>query len=251
MAKLLSEKYVQQYLIINQFALNPERDMVVYKLFSTESTVSWDEIWYLIKDFSTKFFLNRFRQEAQTDERQYVRKYFKLFTARLQMKQGNYKEARMLLDEILRDPNMDTEYEKLFVARVYQAQAECALERKDNLAYDNLIYKLYTFYPQLIPNSGLKINMRLNVLGQADDKVVERLKDCNINWINKTNTPAPEAYIRFSGTGNKKRISYYVMDASGEYAVQQQSFAYSKPEAAAVQLAYKLFNIGMKEAEKK
>lgn len=251
MAKLLSEKYVQQYLIINQFALNPERDMVVYKLFSTESTVSWDEIWYLIKDFSTKFFLNRFRQETQTDERQYVRKYFKLFTARLQMKQGNYKEARMLLDEILRDPNMDTEYEKLFVARVYQAQAECALERKDNLAYDNLIYKLYTFYPQLIPNSGLKINMRLNVLGQADDKVVERLKDCNINWINKTNTPAPEAYIRFSGTGNKKHISYYVMDASGEYAVQQQSFAYSKPEAAAVQLAYKLFNIGMKEAEKK
>lgn len=251
MAKLLSEKYVQQYLIINQFALNPERDMVVYKLFSTESTVSWDEIWYLIKDFSTKFFLNRFRQEAQTDERQYVRKYFKLFTARLHIKQGNYKEARMLLDEILRDPNMDTEYEKLFVARVYQAQAECALERKDNLAYDNLMYKLYTFYPQLIPNSGLKINMRLNVLGQADDKVTQRLKDCNINWINKSNAPAPEAYISFSGTGNKKRISYYVMDASGEYAVQQQSFAYSNPEAAAVQLAYKLFNIGMKEAEKK
>jgi tetratricopeptide (TPR) repeat protein len=45
MAKLQSEKYLQQFLIINQFAQNPERDRVVYKLFSTESTVSWDEVW--------------------------------------------------------------------------------------------------------------------------------------------------------------------------------------------------------------
>lgn len=251
MAKLLSEKYVQQYLIINQFAMNPERDKVVYKLFSTESTVGWDEIWYLIKDFSTKFFLKRFEKESQTDDRKYVRKYFNLFVAKLQMKQGNYKEARLLLDEILRDPNMDAEYEKLFIARVYQAQAECALERKDNLAYSNIVYKLYQFYPQLIPNSGLKMNMRLRVVGDEDSKVIERLKACNINWVDNSNVPAPEAYVSFSGTGNKKRIKYYVMDKSGEYAVQEQSFAYSKPEVAAVQLAYKLFNIGMKEVEKK
>lgn len=251
MAKLLSEKYVQQYLIINQFAMNPERDKVVYKLFSTESTVGWDEIWYLIKDFSTRFFLKRFEKESQTDDRKYVRKYFKLFVAKLQMKQGNYKEARLLLDEILRDPNMDAEYEKLFIARVYQAQAECALERKDNLAYSNIVYKLYQFYPQLIPNSGLKMNMRLRVVGDEDSKVIERLKACNINWVDNSNVPAPEAYVSFSGTGNKKRIKYYVMDKSGEYALQEQSFAYSKPDVAAVQLAYKLFNIGMKEAEKK
>ncbi|HLO70682.1 MAG TPA: hypothetical protein VK167_07430 [Flavipsychrobacter sp.] len=249
MAKLLSEKYVQQYLIINQFAMNPERDKVVYKLFSTESTVSWDEIWYLIKDFSTKFFLKRFEKEAQTDDRKYVRKYFKLFVAKLQMKQGNYKEARMLLDEILRDPNTDSEYEKLFLARVIQAQAECVQERKDNLAYDNLMYKLYVLYPQLIPNSGLKMNMQLHVVGQADEKVVERLKACNINWTGSSNN-APEAYISFSGSGNKKRINYYVMDKRGEYIVQQNSFAYSKPETAAVQLAYKLFNIGVKDTDK-
>src|SRR5690606_34096240 len=47
MGQVLSEKYVQQFLIINQFAMNPERDRVIYKLFSTESTVSWDEVWYL------------------------------------------------------------------------------------------------------------------------------------------------------------------------------------------------------------
>src|SRR5690606_38198078 len=68
MSQLLGEKYLQQFLIINQFAQNPERDRVIYKLFSTESTVSWDEIWYLIKDFSTRFFLNRFEKELETDD---------------------------------------------------------------------------------------------------------------------------------------------------------------------------------------
>ena len=47
-AQSTAERLMQQYLIINQFAQNPERDRVVYTLFSTESTVSWDEIWYLI-----------------------------------------------------------------------------------------------------------------------------------------------------------------------------------------------------------
>src|SRR5690606_41849878 len=58
-ARLTADKYFRQFLIINQFAQNPERDRVIYKLFSSESTVAWDEIWLLIKDFSTQFFLDR------------------------------------------------------------------------------------------------------------------------------------------------------------------------------------------------
>src|SRR5690606_4036493 len=123
MGRLYFDKYMQQFLIISQFSQNPERDRVIYKLFATESTVSWDEVWYLIKDFSTRFFLNRFRTEMQTDERKSVNKYFKLFVAKLQMKQGNYDEARRMLNEVLADPNIDQEYEKLFVARVFQSQA--------------------------------------------------------------------------------------------------------------------------------
>jgi hypothetical protein len=247
MTQLLSEKYMQQFLIINQFAQNPERDRVIYKLFSAESTVSWDEVWYLTKDFSTQFFLDRFQKELQTDTRKYVRKYFKLFVARLQMKQDNYKEARILLDQILQDPDIDVDYERLFIARVYQAQAECAEKRKDNAAYKEWVYRMYRLYPQLVPDAGLKMNMQLVVTGQADDEVVNRLKACNINWVNNS---APKAYISFSGSGNKKRIDYYVTDISGNYIVEKQSFAYSKPEQAGVDLAYRLFNIGGKMPEK-
>lgn len=247
MARYLGEQYMQQFLIINQFAQNPERDRVIYKLFATESTVSWDEVWYLVKDFSTRFFLDRFSKEVQTDERKYIRKYFKLFVARLKMKQGDYTEARRMLDGILTDPNIDQEYEQLFLARVYQAEAECAAERKDDVAYNQWVYRMYLAFPQLIPNTGLKMNMRLHVSGQVNNEVVNRLKDCNINWANN-GIPAIEAYAIFTGNGPKKRIEYYVTDASGKELVARQSFTYTKPETAGVQLAYKLFGIGGKDA---
>jgi hypothetical protein len=250
MAQLLGEKYLQQFLIINQFAQNPERDRVIYKLFSTESTVSWDEIWYLIRDFSTRFFLDRFKKEAQTDDRKYINKYFKLFIARLEMKQGNYKEARKILEAIMRDPNTDGEYEKLFIARVYQAQAECAKERKDNTDYSRWVYLMYQLYPQLIPDAGLMMKMNLHTSGNTDKVVVDRLKDCNIGWAGAGSNTA-EAYVIFSGTGNKKRIEYYVLDQRGNYIVQKQGFNYQKPAEAGIALAYRLFNIGGKDANAK
>ena len=248
MSKLLGQKYMQQFLIINQFAQNPERDRVIYKLFSTESTVSWDEIWYLIKDFSTQFFLDRFTKEAQTDNRKYIRKYFQLFIAKLQMKQDNYKEARKTLDAILQNPDMDQQYEKLFIARVYEAEAECAKERKDKTAYNDWMYRLCQEYPQLVPNSGLEPNMQLQVSGNVDNKVVSRLKACSINWVTNSSVPSLSAYMIFNGQGEKRRIDYYVLDKSGNYVVPRQTCSYNtrRSEDAGVDMAYRIFNIGGK-----
>jgi hypothetical protein len=246
MAQLMGQKYLQQFLIINQFAQNPERDRVIYKLFSTESTVTWDEVWYLIRDFSTQFFLDRFRHEAQTDNRRYIHKYFELFVARLEMKQGKYADAGIILDGLLREQNTDVQYEKLFVARLYQAEAECAKERNDYEAYNDWVYRMYLTFPQLLPYTGLQGNVSLHIIGQADTRVVERLKACNINWVTNSSIPAPQAYISFTRNGNKKDIQYYVIDKTGERIVEKQSFAYQKPEDAGTSLAYRLFNIGGK-----
>lgn len=239
----LTDKYLQQFLIINQFAQNPERERVIYKLFSTENVVSWDEVWYLIKDFSTRYFLRRFSEEAATDDRQYITKYFKFFTARLMMEQGKYTEASAILQVLLRDPNMDAEYEQLFIARTYQALAECADEQDKKRERDEWLNKLYNIYPQLVPYSGLKMNMTLHVSGDVDKEVVDRLKDCNINWV-RGDIPSPEAYVIFTGTGKKKTITYYVIDRSGRYIVERQTFPWQKAEKTGVELAYRLFNIG-------
>lgn len=241
MAKMLGDKYSQQFLIINQFAQNPERDRVIYKLFSTESTVSWDEVWQLISDFSTQYFITRFEKEVQTDERRYIRKYFKYFIARLKIKMDDHDEARILLNEVLNDPDIDVEYEKLFLARVYEAQAMCAQERDDKAAYADWMNKMFAVYPQLIPFSGLQMNMNLQVTGTAPE-VVERLKDFNINWT--SNTPAPTAYVSFTEGKEQKQITYWVNDADGNIIVPQQRFGYDNIERAGLQLAYRLFNVG-------
>lgn len=242
MGKNLTEIYAQQFLIINQLAQNPERERVIYKLFSSESTVSWDEIWYLIRDFSTNFFLDRFKKEAETTKRVKVKKYFQLFNARLYMKQDNYKEAKKLLDGALADQNIDREFEKLFLARVYQAQAECAKEKKDDASYAQWVYKMYLTYPQLVPFSGLQMTMNLHTSGAVDKAVVDRLKSCNMKWAHTGNSV--EAYMIFSNVGKSKSIEYYVLDKSGRYIVPRQTCFYKNSEPAGVDMAYRLCGVG-------
>ncbi len=244
MSGKMAEKYTQQFLIINQFAQNPERDRVIYKLFSNESTVSWDEIWYLIHDYSTQYFVKRFEHEAATDKRKYIRKYFKLFSARLKIKQGKYQEAKNELDRLIRTPDIEPEYEKMFMARLYQAEAECAKELKNINDLNDWMYKLYMTYPQVVPFSGLQMNMTLHVSGTADNAVVKKLKDYNINWVTNSSIPSVSAYITFSGSGDKKTITYYVVDRNGNYLVQKQGFTWKKSDEAAQSLAYRLFDIG-------
>ena len=251
MASKLSEKYLQQFLIINQFAQNPERERVIYKLFSTESTVSWDEIWYLIHDFSAQYFIDRFQKEAETDNRPYIRKYFELFSTRLQMQQGKYQAAKPVLDKLLHDPNSDPEYEKLFTARVYEAEALCAKQLKNEAAQNDWLYRLYVLYPQLAPYCGMPINMTLHISGDVDKDVEERLRACNINWVTNSSIPAPQVYVIFTRNGSKKDITYYVTDKAGNYIVPKQSFAWQKADETGTALAYRLFNIGGKDPEEK
>ncbi len=251
MSRKMSDKYLQQFLIINQFAQNPERDRVIYKLFSTESTVSWDEIWYLIHDFSTNFFVRRFEQEAVNEKRERIRKYFALFVARLKMQQGKYDEGKKILERVRLDPNVDPEYEKLFVARIYQAEAECAAHDKNEAAKNDWLYRMYKFYPQLVPFTGMQMNMNLHVTGTTDKEVENSLRSCNINWVTDLSVPAPDAYVSFHAAGNKKTITYYVIDRSGNTIVPKQTFAWQKADEAGKTLAYRLFNIGGKEEEEK
>lgn len=242
-------KYLLQYLIVNQFAMNPERDLVIYRLFSTESTVTWDEIWYLMRDFSTNFFYEKFQAELKDDQRKAVKKYFKLYIARLQMKKGNYTEAQKILYDILNNERTDLEYEKLFVARTYETLAECAKEKKNTSEYNESLYSFYTNFPQLLPYSDLKPNLRLNIIGTPDQKVVDRLKDCNINWVKDGNTPAAEVTLKFTTSGKKKIVRYDVMDKRGREIVKRDNYTYTKPEEAGVILAYRLFNIDRKTAQ--
>jgi hypothetical protein len=90
------------------------------------------------------------------------------------------------------------------------------------------------------------------VSGIADEKVVKRLKSCNINFVTNSSVPAPEAYLIFSQKGNRKSVEYYVLDKAGNTIVEHQIMGYNETdEDVGVQLAYRLFNIGGKAAPDK
>lgn len=248
MSSMLGDKYLQQFLIINQFALNPERDRVIYKLFSTESVVSWDEIWYLIKDFSTRFFISKYQDELVNDKRPLLKKYFKLFLARLKMRQGNYKDAETILTEAAADNTRQEDFEQLFNARVCEALVKCEKENDKRSLADEWMYKYYITFPQLVPFSSERCNMRLITSGNVDKDVIARLKDCNIHFVDDISIPAPVAYVSFSHISDRNRIEYYVLDKTGAYVVEKQAFSYKKADEAGKSLAYRLFNIGDRPA---
>jgi len=242
MVKLASERYLQAFVIINQFAQNPERDQVIYNLFSTESTISWDEVYDLISNFSARYFIRKFEASARTDPRPAVRKYFQLMVARLHVQEGEYKEAQPILNSILHEPGIDLSYEKLFLARTYEALAKCAEGRDQPTERDTWLYKLYQIYPQLIPFSGMKMPMQLQIVCAPDPGVISRLKSCNINFGSSGATI--RAQLQFFTKGKLKLVNYSVIDGMGNYIVPQQSYSYSDVNVAGVSLAYRLYGVG-------
>jgi hypothetical protein len=159
------------------------------------------------------------------------------------MKQGNYSEAYKTLEAIGKEATIDNEFEKLFIARYYEAMAGYAQKKGDVSLYNEHIYRFYTHYPQLLPYSDLKANMRLTILGAADQAVINRLKACNINWIKDRNVPAPDVFLKFSNDGKKKNVTFYVNTPQGKEIVAREDYNYQDAETAGIAIAYKLFRI--------
>ncbi len=243
-AKLTVEKYSLQFLIINQFANNPERDQVIYKLFSTESTVSFDEVWHLIAGFSTNYFLEKFEQEIMNDKRPDVKRYYRLFMAKLLMKKGEYSDAYTQLATIREDKRIDTEYEKLLLARVDEAMITCNIERKRSNENETLMRHLLTTYPQLLPFSGIEVPMRLhsNEKSDTERKIIASLKSANIHWVTDLSVPAADVYVQFAQKGNISTIQYRTVWGSDVIAGPDE-ISYTDPSVAKLLPLY-IFNIG-------
>lgn len=241
-AQLTTEKYVQQFLIIQQFAQNPERDRVIYKLFSTESTVTWDEVWLLIRDFSTSFFYERFKKQLAEDKRTSIHKYYEYVLGNLLMKKGDYPQAMRYFDKVLAHPELDKDYEKLLLARTLLAKATCAQALDDDRGYRQYLYDAYCQYPQLIPYSGLRMSLQLR-MGNAPEGFIAALKKLHIDWESNSQN-APIAHIQFVGSGQSLRIAFSVTDSNGKAIIAPQTMPYKQLETTATELAYRLFGIG-------
>ena len=139
-------------------AADPERDKVIYTLFSSENLVNFDEVWNMIDGFGNKYFIDVYSKLLQDDKRPKLKKYFRYFLGKLYLSEGNKSEAKKYFEQVLDDPEINDEYQKLLCARACEGMALTSSTETDKEFWT---YKMYESFPQLVPHSDLKMRFRI------------------------------------------------------------------------------------------
>jgi Tfp pilus assembly protein PilF len=239
------EKYTIQYFLINQFANNPERDLVIYKLFSTESTIGYDEVWYLIKDFSTDFFIKKFKSTIENDKRPLISKYFKLYLAKLYLQKKDYDAANSILNELNAGKKDLGEYDKLYLARLNEATAVCATQIGSKEDIINNATAMLENYPQLIPFSTQRVPtiiMYSGPFGKTEQSIISKLRNSNVGFSElKQATAELKLEFREINTQTECVVSYRIND---KYICAQRIINYKNANEAVDLIIQAMYSIG-------
>lgn len=246
-AEIKLEQYIIQMLIFNQLSSNPERAEVYYRLFASEATISFDEIFYMIKDYGRSYFIKEFGKQIESDERNIIRKYFKLFQGKLYIEKGDTRKALRVLEDVYnQDLIEDNEYEKLYLARLYEALALAneSSGTKGNL--EKFRNQFYQTYPQLVPYSPVKMKFKIETKideVESSKQILSDLKAFNIDFeTNGDNLPVFR--LNFGKTADNKDIVEYSVESSwGTKIVKPSSIVYTDTKDVAKRLVYSIFNL--------
>lgn len=252
---LEAEKLLLEYNVVNALANNPERKRIIYDLFCSETTVTFDESLYLLKDFSTSYFINKYEQYKQNDRRQKLYKYFKFYAARFKYESGKENEALNDCEEILKSSmqenssltgqEIDVEHEKLLLARLHELMALSVDEESEASAFNK--NRMLEEFPQLVPFAGLDLKMNI-IYGGHDDDVIKQIKediaDSKIEQVNSFDASTPIATIDFL-----KKDKYYVAtlnvkSGSGKGIVIKHQLIFKNADKTAGELILRLFGKG-------
>jgi predicted negative regulator of RcsB-dependent stress response len=237
--------FLNRLVLLNQLAANPEREDVFFRIFSSESTVTFDEIMSALHDaFDNKYFVRLYEKFLDDDKRSFIKKYIRLYLACIYTARGEKSKALQHLDKITDIEYIDSEYEVLFQARVYELYARISTtseKRKENLL------KFYYTYPQLVPYSGLRMSFRLEVnsngTNKTEDVILQKLQNYNIDIADKKAIDMPKAKISFTNNGKTDIMEFEVVNASAQTIVPRTKIPYDNTDIATRKLVYGLFNI--------
>lgn len=237
-------KMLLQYVVVNQMAANPERDRTVYDLFCGESTTTFDEAFYLIKDFSPTYFIKKYQDYQKTDDRKNLQRYFKLLTYQMQWKNGDEQQAFDGYKQMVKEVLLDTSNERLFLGRLYEGLSK-GYEKEGNERDQNFYTNaLFEEYPQLLPFSGLPMAITLSTSGTDDSntrKVLKEIKGCNIRWVDQPDGNTAVANISFEKKGDKYEATVNVKSGLNKSAVVNEKMIFKDTEGAGKELALRLF----------
>lgn len=227
-------------LLASLIAENPEREQVLYSLFSPENLITFDEVWSVIEGFGNEYFIDIYKKKLETDKRPELKKYFLYVLGKLYLEEGDESEAKKYFSNALSATlSENDQYETLLTGRIYEglALASSGDER------ENYIQQLYKTYPQLLPFTSLEMEFKLQLpdeLSEVDEEIVDGLSSTSIGFSDGANVPV--VVLSFS-SDNAKTISYAVR--SGDHVLTQGSLEVENDhlEDAGKLLAYRLFKI--------
>ncbi|MDR2066038.1 MAG: hypothetical protein LBP85_10090 [Prevotellaceae bacterium] len=248
LANIASNKlkfFLNQLVLLNQLAANPEREHVFFNIFSSESTVTFDEIMQALQDaFDNKYFIRFYEKFLDDSKRGFIRKYIKLYLAYIYTERGEKSKAFQQLDKITDIEYIDGEYEILFPARVYELYAH--ISKTEEKRKENLL-KFYYTYPQLVPYSGLRMSFRLEAsssgTNKTEDIILKKLQNYNIDIAEKTEINVPKVKISFTNNGKTDILEFEVIDSTSKTIVPRTKIHYDNTDLATRKLVYGLFNI--------
>ena len=244
MSELFGDKFLLRFAIVNEFANNPERQNVIYTLFSSENVIGFDEIWNMIKDISPEYFTNFYKQKMETEKRENIQRYMQFFYGSFLFKTGENTAGKNVFENLLYNTQLDTAHEKLFLGRIAETLARQYDNDGDKEKYNAMVSYYFSEYPQLIPYSGIKIKIKLNMAGVSDDitkKIVNEMEDCNVNWVDDGYVAI--ANISFEKKKEKYAINYSVQNSTGKTIVTDQRILFKNPKGLGKELALRLFGV--------
>ena len=244
---LTGEQFLLKFALVNELAGNPEREQVIYNIFTSENVIGFDEILSMMKNISPQYFETVYKQKEQTEKRKNIVRYMQLFYGEFSYEAGNYTDSKQTFENILQNTLLDTSHEKLFVARLYESLARSYAHDDEKDKAESMQYNFFKEYPQLIPFSGFSIKMHLTTSSlktSMEQNIIKELKDCDINFTDETGYDIPGVYINFATLKNKFEVDYQVTDATGKTIVAPQKMYFKKEDGVGKELALRLFGVG-------
>ena len=244
---LTGEAFLLKFALVNEIAENPERQQVIYNLFTSENVIGFDEILSLMKNISPQYFEKIYEEKAATEKRPNIVRYMQLFSGEFEYEDGKHAASKQTFENILYNTILDTAHEKLFLARLYESLARSYAYNDEKENSQAMVYNYFKEYPQLIPFSGFKMKMYLNTPNAENattKKIINELKSCNIDWVDEPDNSTARVYLSFSATKNKYSVDYSVVDATNKTIVPPQKMYFKKVDDVGKELALRLFGVG-------
>lgn len=242
------EIHHQKLVLASLVAKNPEREQVIYSIFSSENLMNFDEVWSVIDGFGNEYFIDVYKKMLETDKRPRLQPYIKYFLGKLYLAEGEKDEAKKYFMDVMKTADRQDLYQTLLYARVYEgmAQATSGSER------EQWTVRLYEAYPQLVPFSDLQMKFNLEVepsTSELSEDIIDEMKNCDISFAGGQNVPT--VHLGFSEVKDALLINYSVSSGNQIWVKGSLRVPVTDSRDAGRLLAYRLFNINKEKVGEK